>query len=625
MSLKCKNKKEKILRMLFDIKKSRLFLTALISIMLMSCSSESFTGGNNSNDVIPQESDMPIIFSSLKGNITRGDITGFDAATLLGGKFVVSGYKGSSTGSVGNMVFDNYLVEYKVNSAHTTQSNVADWEYVGCGLIKHAIDRGITSQKIKYWDQSQPQYDFIAWSTGKKTPIYEGTPTDGQVLVSAISPVAATAPTSGLSAAYSFQGKAADLSACYVADLVTVKKAQYGDNPVVIRFRQLGTKVRMGIYETVPGYSVKDVEFYSAATSNDASAMSARLFTTGANDICQEGKYIIYFPNVDGNTADNNKAHVQFENTGSYATTIDWGTLNYTTKEEGEFNDNVYLGRSSETASFAGADASHYYMIYLPNENGTNLNLRVNYTLESIDGSGETIVVKGATAQIPSIYTKWKPGFAYTYLFKITDKSNGHTGTYDPTKPDDPIVSSDPAGLYPITFDAVVENTEENGTQETITTISTPSITTYQKNSKVVNNDEYTTGNDIFVTVTENDALVTLTGKAALYVIPAGTTEVDVVDALQCNYANQQAGIIKGRSGLELSEVPFTLASQVESGVDGNTINLSADQALRFTPSANSVYAFVYTKKAPDPLSNVERDQYVQNNGVYYAKVIKIQ
>ena len=206
--------------------------------------------------------------------------------------------------------------------------------------------------------------------------------------------------------------------------------------------------------------------------------------------------------------------------------------MNYTIAEDGEKTaGKVFLGRTSNTATYAGEAEGNYYTQYLPNESGTNLNLRVDYTLESIDGSGETIVVKGATAQVPSIYTQWKAGYAYTYLFKISDKTNGHTGVYDPTKPDDTTVNSDPAGLYPITFDAVVVNDEEDATQETITTVSTPSITTYQKGSNVVNNNEYlaATG-DIFVTVNDgntestpdlaNGKLQTLTGKAALYTLP---------------------------------------------------------------------------------------------------------
>jgi len=591
------------------MKKINLLLIAAAGLFAASCVSDDLVTNTQDGPIV--ESESPILFGTTKKGMTRADVTGKEAAALLGNKFVVSGYKGANTATVGTMVFDNYLVEWAENTANTTESNSSNWEYVGKGRIKHAIDNGITSQTIKYWDYSQPQYDFIAWSTGTKTAIFEGTPAAGQVLVSAITPQAATAPATGLGTAYTFTGKAADLQNCYIADLVTVKKANYGDKPVQLKFRQLGTKVRIALYETVPGYSVKDVEFYSAAASDDASAADAKLFTTTANDIYTEGTYTVSYPTVDTPTSDdNNQAHVSFTGSGTQSTIVKWGGLNYTIAEEGETTTGkVFLGRSSSTASFAGDAANNYYVVYMPNEGGTNLNLRVNYTLESIDGGGEKIVVKGATAQVPGIYTQWKSGFAYTYIFKISDKTNGYTGVYDPTKPDDTTVNSDPAGLYPITFDAVVVNAEDNDAiQETITTVSAPSITTYQKGSTVVNDDEYkaATG-DIFVTVNDGDTestpdlangkLQTLTGKAALYPIPAGKTEAEVVDALQMQDDDAATGTIKGRSGLVLTEAAFTLVNKVEFGVDGNAVDVATDQAMRFTPAAGT-YAFVYTKKA---------------------------
>ena len=589
------------------MKKFYVFLAAMAGMTFVSCTNDDIVGENT---VVSPNEETPIVFGSLKSGMTRADITGKDAADLLGNQFVVSGYKGSSTATVGNKVFDNYVVKYTENTANTTESNSTNWEYVGVDRIKHAIDNGITSQTIKYWDYSQPQYDFIAWSTGKKTAIYEkpssGIPA-GSVLVSAITP--ATLGTQ----AYTFEGKADDLKDCYIADLVTVKKAQYGNDPVTFRFRQLGTKVRIALYETVPGYSVKDVKFYSAAASDDASATAAKLFTTTANDIYTEGIYTVTFPTVDTPAdADNNQAHVSFVGTGTQATTISWGAMNnnYTIAEEGEkTTGNVFLGRTSNTATFAGNAADNYYVVFLPNESGTNLNLRVNYTLESIDGSGETIEVKGATAQVPSIYTQWKPGFAYTYIFKISDKTNGYTGVYDPTKPDDTTVNSEPAGLYPITFDAVVENAEDNdATQETITLVSTPSITTYQQGSNVVNANEYTTIGTIYVTVNDgrtegtpdldHSTVQKLTGKAALYTIPAGKTEAEVVDALSMQDDDAATGTIKGRNGLVLTEAAMSLTGRVNYGVDDNPIIVGGDKVARFTPTANTTYAFVYTKKA---------------------------
>jgi len=606
------------------------FLAALVAgTALTSCTSEDDLV-LSPPEVNVEDGNAPIVFSSLKNNITRGDITGKAAADSLGNKFVVSGYKGATTAwqdggdTKSSIVFDNYLVEYEENTANTTESNSDNWEYVGKGLIDHAVTNGITKQTIKYWDYSQPQYDFIAWSTGKAEAIYSGTPSDGQVLVSAITPKTATG-ANGI--AYTFKGKAEDLKDCYIADLVTVKKdgstASKYQEPVTLRFRQLGTKVRIGIYETVPGYSVKNVKFYKTGevlTDKDKQIVDSATIFSGGSDIYTEGTYTVYFPTVDKpDSIDNNQAHILFDtNTGEKTTIVNWGKLKYTYRESGEKSEEaIYLGRTSNTATYAGDSASNFYEFYLPNETGANLNLRVNFTLESIDGSGEIIEVKNAKATVPSIYTTWKPGFAYTYLFKISDKTNGRTGAYDPTQTDDATINSDPEGLYPITFDAVVINAEEgNQTQETITLIATPSITTYQQYSTVVNANEYkATEKDIFVTVNDtannvND-IVVLTDKAALYTIPSGMTEAEVIDALTYQDEDAANNTIKGRSGKvltivekvteenNLAENKWMLTDSVKFGANGNAIEVGTDKALRFSPIANAdtTYAFVYTKK----------------------------
>lgn len=636
------------------MKTKYLFLAALAGMTLVGCTSDDFIA--EAPPVDNNEAMTPIVFSSLKSNFTRAnDFVGAKAADMLGKMFVVFGYKGSATATPVSTVFDNYFVQYKENTANKTESNSSNWEYVLEDAdvtdytipIKHAKDNGIVAQTIKYWDYSQPQYDFFAWSAGSKKAIFGGTPAAGEVLVSEMS-------AADLSKAYTFEGTAADLSQVFISDLVTVKKADY-QKAVTMRFRQLGTKVRIGIYETIPGYSVKDVLFYSAAASNDASAAAAKLFTTEANEIFTEGTYTVSFPTVDKPTdPDNNQAHISFEpkedtaNPGTSVaqeTTINWGKLNYTIAELGEKStDKIYLGRSSNTASFAGEAADNYYVVYLPNQEGTNLNLRVNYTLESIDGSKEEITVKGATAQVPLIYTQWKPGYAYTYLFKISDKTNGYTGAYDPTQPDNTTVNSDPAGLYPITFDAIVVNAEEDAKQETITTVSAPSITTYQKGSEVVNKNEYLAATGpIFVTVNDGNTadtpalaygkLVKLKEKdattgaavddmAALYALPTDKayTEADVVAALQTQDDDAIAGTIKGRSGLVLTEAAFTLVDKIEYGVDGNTIDLTAlpngtntyaANAMKFTAAAAGTYAFVYTKKAATAAGSKDKYQAV--------------
>lgn len=593
--------------------KRKLFLAAVAVAVISACSDQIADSPPVVTPPAPtleQElQEVPIMFGSTgsasKG-FTRADYTGADAADLLNKKFVVSGYKGSSTAYVGSIVFDNYAVVYAENTANTTESNSRNWEYVGVPRIKHAIDNGITRQALKYWDYNMPQYDFIAWSTGKKQAIYEMPATnvipDGSVLVSAITPSTATG-ASGI--AYTIQGKAADLTGCYVADIVTVTRDKYGDDPVTIKFRSLGAKVRMGIYETIPGYSVKNMKFYDTPNQDlPADASKPRLFTTTSNDIFSEGKYTVYYPTVDSPTdPDNNQAHIRFDGSGAQETVVSFDGLKLFIAEEGEKGTGaVYVGRSSNAASMAGSAGSNYYSPSLPNEAGTNLILRVNYTLESIDGSGEIIEVKGATTQVPSLYTQWKPGYAYTYLFKISDRTNGFTGYYNPTDPEGSETSSNPAGLYPITFDAVVVNAvDDDQTQETVTLISTPSITTFQNGSASVDYNEYRASDgDIYVTVGEGGALQDLSGKASLYTLSneRAYTEADVIDALTWKYADG-VSTINGRNGMTLFEETISVVSQIAEGVNGNPVNVGTNKAAKFTPVAGNTYAFVYTQTAP--------------------------
>ena len=92
----------------------------------------------------------------------------------------------------------------------------------------------------------------------------------------------------------------------------------------------------------------------------------------------------------------------------------------------------------------------NYYTYCSPNEEGTDLTLRANYTLIASDGSGEIIHVTNASAQVPAKYTKWESGRAYTYIFKITE--------HIPWTADQNI-----SELFPISLDAIiVENSDDN-------------------------------------------------------------------------------------------------------------------------------------------------------------------
>ena len=408
------------------------------------------------------------------------------------------------------------------------------------------------------------------------------------------------------------------MAKCFIADRVTAmkniapakKKANllvgYQDD-VQFNFRSLATKVTMGIYEIVPGYSIKDVKFYKDATETVPTAGKPTLFADGNKIPSGNGTITVKFPETDESKTDYNKAHVNFGATdpaNDMSSTIAFGNLSLENKENAEEVGENYIGRDITTVSTPKEGTNKKYETVIPAHVGP-LTLKVDYTLVSIDGSKEEIKVKGATTVVPEVYTNWEPNYAYTYIFKISDKTNGSTGT----------PGTDPAGLYPITFDAVVTETSE-GLQETITTDEDPSITTYAKGAI---SNEYKKDANIYVSVNgktvKKDAI---NSNVALYTATAtGTqtiTEATVAHCLKDGNATATAGekTLTNGTGNVLTVTPATdlsVVTEIEAkdAVDGNAIN---GNFAKFTPTTAGTYVFEFTNDDP--------------NTTKYYKVIKV-
>ena len=612
------------------MKKYLFFAAALVA--LASCSSDDLVGENNNSPNLnpaPASGEKAIVFNSGASAITRANHEGAEAAGMLGNNFVVYGFKGN--GTTKETVFDHYNVNWVTNTANTTTSNTADWEYVAQDKHAHA---STAAQTIKYWDYATTQYDFIAWSKGTAKAVYTGTPAADEVLITKTTPATMTNPTGG---AYTIKGKAENLAKVYIADLVTAYRdpVATGDyqKEVDIKFRSLSAKVRIALYETVPGYSVQasSVKFYTDASTKDDTGES-HLYTTGTDVFNEEGTYTVYFPTVgSGNkgATDYNKAHLTFAaGTSGTSKVKGFGALDITNKgvvrevAETTSTDKLYIGRASNEATYAGVNTTaspNYYTVVIPNETGAVLNLKVDYTLLSTDGSGEVINVTGATAQVPAVYASWKSGYAYTYLFKISQNTNGMTNP-----------SAGPAGLYPITFDAVVTETED-GVQETITTVAEPSITTYAKGQIVTTNNEYTTGSTIYAVV-ENGTKLTVGTNANLYTVTLASgaaqtlNEASIANAL-AHGTESPSGTwtVTDANGKAMVVTTASLTAETEIAAadspDGNAITVNC---AKFTAgAAGTIYAFEYIEfTASTPVADtdlVSGGYYTVSDGVYTA------
>ena len=495
------------------MKTKYLILAATAITMMVSCADEKFVGDENLLGAANGEG--AISFGSGTPKLTRADATGADAASHLNNHFYVYGIKkesadGAGNVQTGNLVFNNYSVNWTANSAMTTTSNTENWEYVGYTLSAKeqdniTINSGAVAQTIKYWDWGAADYTFYAFSAlpadieGDKitvAKVQNQKTTDDP---------AHTVYDNGYNVTLAADASLDDL---YFSERVHIVKDEgtnatntnrqadntYGGN-VTFRFHNMATKVRVAMYETIPGHSVTINEFkvvdnasptFPAMTTSKTTNFAANFVNNASGTAgSMTVKYV-------ASGATQNHPTVAFTQTGDAANILNLGEL---------LKADVVIGTSATEATYDKAEKA-YTSVFPKENNEQNLKLKVSYTLTA-PVTGETITVTDATAEVPANYLKWKPGYAYTYIFKISDNTNGYTGP-----------STSPAGLYPITFNAI-ETVNEDGLAEYITTVSEPTITTFgydATNKKfVTDGSEYAANSDIYATFTEGSTVKTPT------------------------------------------------------------------------------------------------------------------
>lgn len=389
--------------------KKYIFL-AVSALTLASCQTDDFLGDTPGNN--PSYAQKAISFGGTTGKISRA--TGAAAADALRNNFIVFGTK--TVGDKTSVVYNYYNVNWKTSEG----TNEGAWVYEG--EEKSLLNNFEGNQSLKYWDYAATKYDFVAFSLAGNTM------GDGGIKVEKVADQ--NYPT------YTLKGKVSALRSCYIADPVSGSPNNFQDK-VQFTFRSPGTKVSVGIYETIPGYSIQNITFYKAdeTTTSDQPVLYASSTSFPSSE--GTGTLTLIFDKTP------TTQQLVAENTETETKNLEFDSFTC--------GQDKYLSTDRNDPTRTGS------ITVSPIEIKDGLNMKTDYTLISDDGSGETITVTGATVKISPEYTNLQSNYHYTYIFKITDKTNGSTGGAGGT-----------TGLNPIVFDAII--TEDfKGTQKTET------------------------------------------------------------------------------------------------------------------------------------------------------------
>lgn len=571
---------------------NKYLIIAASALALAGCSSDDFLGDGSGNG----QNSAAIQFGGGTTKTHRATSNGtYKIADLQRNGFWVYGTKhtnGAEDNTAANdqRVYTNYYLNYEDGTANNTQSNTAGWEYVGVDNTKYrdnVTPKVDVAQTIKYWDYSAQAYTFYA-ATANRTDIETGKVTINKITADA------TATGSVYTKGYEVKLKdGATWDELYFADRKVITKttnAEHGKSDVYggevnFKFRNALTKVRVAMYETIPGYSVTiDKFYYTKEGETDQTTEATDKFKADAHNTPLETSAtgvtykVVYYSDTEADGQLENQPKMLPNAAGALGATKTVLALG----DGNNLKQGTVLSEIITTPTYDTKDGK--YTLFMPQADNTEtLSLKVDYTLTSLDGSGELIHVKGATAVIPAKYLCWRPNYAYTYLFKISDNTNGSTGGKD-----------DPAGLYPITFDASVVETAE-GNVEYISAMGTATITTFAVKDNLYQHDkaDYENGSDLYATVVDKDKnTVTLgTGNTKVYKLKdAGVNAPNLSEALVANWvANNKTGYY---DVVEPAKYSFESIVPAE---DGQTIDLDTATALKIAAVEAGKYVIEYT------------------------------
>lgn len=380
-------------------------LSFLISALcLLSCSSE-----QDKPETPEPKPNVGIAFGGANdiwqdAPTTRSGETGLET---LFKSFRVWGYKNyAATPNSPQVIMDGYQVNFTQSSAGTTESNTADWEYVGLTHPKHS-----TTQTIKYWDYSASNYQFLAYAPSDAnitTTIPNlGTDTDDT----------STSAQSTFQIPYEYNSDATNITTPYVSDLwfasstannnasnsngttsnASSSNPKIGDQ-VKLTFAPVIAKVRFKFkYQEDQNVEIRDISFRDVRWEKDtdgkkliwASAYASESKTPIA------GTILVTYPhsNISASTSP----------------TIKLGNIEKVAPIEFTIPYEEKTDKNHQTSIL-----QKWYFVPPMYDAYTQR----AYTITAQVGGYST------TAVVPSEYMQWKAGYQYTYIFKISETNN---------------------------------------------------------------------------------------------------------------------------------------------------------------------------------------------------------
>ncbi len=334
----------------------------------------------------PYDTRHSISFGTAGGMVqaTRGGSqTGLH--TLGYDEIKVYGYK-TLNGSVQN-VMPGYTLRYAANSANTSVSNTTGWEYVGQGT-----DYTGQEQEIKFWDGNSTDYRFFGVLPKYESSLrYNGDAIDANTVVSSAGSF--SLEFTGLEfMTHTSDGKYYDRNGDEVDEKdIPMYGALWQGDPA----QCYGTPVQL---EFVKPYALVRLEFERPEGTS----------TTQLGKESTATSYITFGPRDGSTLTGDGTVDISWSMTGKHESAVAVaGAVTLPTMTLGPLE-----LTNQETRYQAWPE-------YLMIPTSSTVDFLCTAYVYSVNSQGLD-VFDARTAVIPAEYMKWKPGYLYTYVFKIT-------------------------------------------------------------------------------------------------------------------------------------------------------------------------------------------------------------